>query len=672
MKRNLIVSLLTVIMLVVMLATPVFAKEEKDNQSSGQPFQELWELIEVLNEQYDEFVAQLGEWQQSVEDALSDLQGQIDTVELTPGPEGPQGPEGLQGEQGPVGPIGLTGSTGPQGPIGPQGPQGEEGPVGPEGPQGPAGPVDWYAIPNIPAGFADGTDDGITEESDPIFSASAAVGITGGDITNWNAAYGWGNHADVGYLTGIPSNVMRKFDNISLLYNDAGYLTSYTETDPTVAASVKDGVSWSEVSDIPAGFADGIDNVGAADGYSLDAADGSPVDALYVNAEGNVGIGTTGPVAKLDIQRANGNPSTSGAGSIRLTGDENDGALLLGVNDAGAFIQSHNSKPLVLNPAGNMVHIASDSNGLLMFSDHDINWPSGNALSFNEYISGSDFRQRMRIKDDGTVNIYAAREGHALYIENDQVPGEDEDGICIMLGDSSPDKNNNFVTFYNKDYETAVGRIEGFQKEDWEYNLSIQEILAAGGDPYGWTLQYYSNDGGVSYASKGADYAEWIQKLDPQEQMKPGDIIGVHGGRISKKTEGAQKVMVVSGAPVVLGNMPAEGEEDLYEPVSFMGQVLVRVSGPVNVGDYILPSGLEDGTGIAVSPERMTAQDCSRVIGRAWSGSDYDALKYVLCAVGLNTNDSVYLIEEQQAQIETLQALVESLLDRIEALEGEK
>jgi len=34
------------------------------------------------------------------------------------------------------------------------------------------------------------------------------------------------------------------------------------ESDPTVTASVKDGVAWSEIQSIPAGFADGVDNVG--------------------------------------------------------------------------------------------------------------------------------------------------------------------------------------------------------------------------------------------------------------------------------------------------------------------------------------------------------------------------------------------------------------------------
>lgn len=38
----------------------------------------------------------------------------------------------------------------------------------------------------------------------------------------------------------------------SQLTNDSGYLTSYTESDPSVTASVKDGVSWDEVTGKPA------------------------------------------------------------------------------------------------------------------------------------------------------------------------------------------------------------------------------------------------------------------------------------------------------------------------------------------------------------------------------------------------------------------------------------
>jgi len=38
-------------------------------------------------------------------------------------------------------------------------------------------------------------------ESDPVFAASVAAGITSTNISNWNTAYGWGNHASAGYAT---------------------------------------------------------------------------------------------------------------------------------------------------------------------------------------------------------------------------------------------------------------------------------------------------------------------------------------------------------------------------------------------------------------------------------------------------------------------------------------
>ncbi len=42
-------------------------------------------------------------------------------------------------------------------------------------------------------------------ETDPVFSASAAAGISLSNIGDWNTAYGWGNHAAGGYLTTLGS-----------------------------------------------------------------------------------------------------------------------------------------------------------------------------------------------------------------------------------------------------------------------------------------------------------------------------------------------------------------------------------------------------------------------------------------------------------------------------------
>ena len=45
----------------------------------------------------------------------------------------------------------------------------------------------------------------LTSETDPVFSASEAANITSTDTTQWDTAYGWGNHASAGYLSSMPS-----------------------------------------------------------------------------------------------------------------------------------------------------------------------------------------------------------------------------------------------------------------------------------------------------------------------------------------------------------------------------------------------------------------------------------------------------------------------------------
>lgn len=76
-------------------------------------------------------------------------------------------------------------------------------------------------------------------ETDPVFSASAAFGIAAGDITNWNTAFGWGDHSTAGYstfdgqyssLTGaptIPADVSDLTDTTNLLahYADSDVAT---------------------------------------------------------------------------------------------------------------------------------------------------------------------------------------------------------------------------------------------------------------------------------------------------------------------------------------------------------------------------------------------------------------------------------------------------------------
>jgi len=147
------------------------------------------------------------------------------------------------------------------------------------------------------------------------------------------------------------------------------------------------------------------------------------------------------------------------------------------------------------------------------------------------------------------------------------------------------------------------------------------------------------NNVGVAYNSGGADYAEWLLRESSERDLMFGEIVGVRAGQVSLRTDSTDHVMVVSQAPIVLGNAPQPDQEAAYEKIAFMGQVAVRVVGSVALGDYILPSGNDDGLGIAVHPDDMQAGDYHRIVGVAWEAAEEAPLNIVNVAVGINAND---------------------------------
>ncbi len=168
---------------------------------------------------------------------------------------------------------------------------------------------------------------------------------------------------------------------------------------------------------------------------------------------------------------------------------------------------------------------------------------------------------------------------------------------------------------------------------------------------------------GVAFESGSGDYAEWLPRVDPAEAMSIGDVVGVNGGKVSKKFSQAERFMVVSASPIVLGNMPntKEGEKN-SEKIAFMGQVPVKARGVVHIGDYLLPSGEGDGLAIAVAPDKMKARDFKRIIGVAWEAADgSEFFKLINTAVGLNQNDTGKLIEEMQMVINQMQKAIQEM-----------
>ena len=167
-------------------------------------------------------------------------------------------------------------------------------------------------------------------ETDPVFTASAAAGITSTNISNWNTAYGWGNHASAGYLTSaaIGSSVQAYDADLSSIAGLAGtsgflkktaantwtldtnaYLT--TESDPVFTASAASGITSTNISNWNTAY--GWGNHASA-GYALS----SSLGTIASQNASNVSI-TGGNISGItDLAIADGGTGASTASAARL------------------------------------------------------------------------------------------------------------------------------------------------------------------------------------------------------------------------------------------------------------------------------------------------------------------------------------------------------------------
>lgn len=175
---------------------------------------------------------------------------------------------------------------------------------------------------------------------------------------------------------------------------------------------------------------------------------------------------------------------------------------------------------------------------------------------------------------------------------------------------------------------------------------------------------------GVSYSSGHGDYAEWLEREIHAEELGYGDIVGIRGGKIALSLQDAEQIMVVSKAPIVLGNTPDPGEEKYGNNIAFIGQVPVKVMGPVATGDYIIANPETPGYGIAVPEAELSAEQLALAVGRSWENNAAKGFKYVNTIVGMHNNGWAGPVKSLQQKVDQNKTAINILAERLENLEN--
>lgn len=256
-------------------------------------------------------------------------------------------------------------------------------------------------------------------------------------------------------------------------------------------------------------------------------------------------------------------------------------------------------------------------------------------------------------------NIKTTDVTNSLTHENEFLRFADKDERIVgmvraqSLGDFYQQHTSNAYLFH---LVSAVGGID-----------IAKGLLSLAGEFYRVSQDY--NTLGVEYVSGHGDYAEWMERSNLEEAISPGDIVGVKGGKITKELRGAEQIMAVSTAPIVNANMPVQARVGLGNSIAFMGQIPVKIIGPVTTGDFIVAKGELPGYGVAVKSSEMTTEDFRLVVGRAWETINVDGPKMVNTLVGVQNNDFLKIIQKYQEKVMSAEHRVASTEERLNAIE---
>ena len=263
------------------------------------------------------------------------------------------------------------------------------------------------------------------------------------------------------------------------------------------------------------------------------------------------------------------------------------------------------------------------------------------------------------------------------------LPKLPEINIITQNVNNSLNNNNEYIRFEDKEGR-RMGTIQAENLSEWRDNTFLNDVYMLdliagfiGVDPLQAiiganaaisNLLYDYNRIGVAYESGHGDYAEWLERDDHSEYLTAGDIVGVKAAKITKDLTDFEQVMVVSYKPIILGNIPDENKTHLGNNIAFMGQVPVKVIGPVSSGDYIVAHGEISGYGKAINPKEMKTENFKFAVGRSWDTNLNDGPKLINTVVGIHNGDWVKVMQKIELRQEKFEDRLNEFENKVDQL----
>jgi len=386
-------------------------------------------------------------------------------------------------------------------------------------------------------------------------------------------------------------------------------------------------VSWNNLKDVPAGFADGADDVGTADGIS------------QVNVgTGMTVVNATGPTTTLGLKMGHGN----GINADQLDGKHGSSFANAGHTHSGSDITSGKISNTRLNTGSGHGLDADKVDGkhasAFAEASHDHWGENWSGSGYGLQLTSSN-NHSLYIPDAGKAGVYVAHaKTHGIHIDDAGANGVDVahangDGVKVYSAGNDgirvDDANLSgvYVAHANlSGVEVHSAGNDGVRVDDANWSgvyvahaagdaLRVQtagqdglriyegvgrDYIRAGSDA---DMDFRVTKNGTAYADGGwqgpADFAELIEKEGSAVSLEPGDVLIISHDKdravaLSSQPYSTAVIGIYSTKPGFVGSThPMEEKYQTEVPVAITGIVPCKVStenGSIQRGDLLTTS----------------------------------------------------------------------------------